>query len=162
MLYLNFTPPIRSTTVWGWIGVAVAFMLALIILFTGEIRRRKARLLFSIMYLMTFLSLAVPIATAILVAQSQYVIEVMEEAPIGLVKAVAPAVSKPQWLINIGGAVDRKRLQDQRVRAEGAAPVLVTRRRTTPRLPPPAAPFASDGVASVIDRRSWPYRSQVG
>jgi hypothetical protein len=113
-VYLNYTP-ISARSIWGWIAVAVAFMLSCIVLFTGEMRKRKARLLFSMMYLMTFFSLAVPIVAALLVAQSQYVLEVMEEAPIGLVKGFAPGVSEGQWLINIGGSVNRNRSGVERV-----------------------------------------------
>ena len=104
-LYLNYPPPAGKLTTWGFGLITVVLAIFLITLFTGDLTRRKARILFSITYIMTFMSLAVPIGAIIMVSKSQYAIEMMEEAPVGLIKGTARGVQRPQWLVNLGGAV---------------------------------------------------------
>lgn len=104
-VYVNYPPPLGTRTVWGLLGTLVLLGLALIYLFTTEMTRLKLKILYGAMYFITFMSLAVPIAVTVLVAQSSYLVELMAEAPIGLVKGKAPGVDAPQWLINIGGIV---------------------------------------------------------
>lgn len=105
VVYINFSPPLGRLTMWGTLGGASVLALALIMLFTGELTRRKARVLFGMTYFMTFISLAAPIALTVLVSQNVYLLEIMGAAPIGLVKGTAKGVNTAQWLLNIGGAV---------------------------------------------------------
>jgi len=110
IVYLNYPPPVGRWTLWICIIASCVFAIGLITLFTGDLTRRKSRILFSITYIMTFLSLAVPIGTIILVSKSQYAVEMMEEAPVGLIKGTAKGVQSPQWLVNVGGAVSPKQV----------------------------------------------------
>jgi hypothetical protein len=103
--YIDFAPPIETRTLAVITGSSIALIAVLTILFTGDLTRRKARMLFAVTYLMTFLSLAVPILLTMVVSQSTYLVEIMQEAPIGLIKGTAKGVTDPQWLLNIGGAV---------------------------------------------------------
>jgi hypothetical protein len=103
--YVDFAPPLRRQTLAAVGGASGILIVALLWLFTGDLTRRKARTLFAVTYLMTFLSLGVPIVLTILVSQSTYLVEMMREAPMGLVKGTAKGVTDPQWLVNIGGAV---------------------------------------------------------
>lgn len=109
VVYINFSPPLGRLTMWGSLGGASVLALALIMLFTGELTRRKARVLFGMTYFMTFFSLAAPIALTVLVSQNVYLVEIMGAAPIGLVKGTAKGVNTAQWLLNIGGAVTAPR-----------------------------------------------------
>lgn len=104
-LYLNYPPPAGRWTLGISVVVSAILAIGLITLFTGDLTRRKSRILFSITYIMTFMSLAVPIGTIVLVSKSQYAVEMMEEAPVGLIKGTAKGVQSPQWLVNVGGAV---------------------------------------------------------
>ncbi len=105
VVYTNYSPPIGKLNLWSWAGGALLFMFGLMILFTGSMSRRKARCLFAVTYLCTFISLAVPLALILVVSQNNYLVEVMQESPVGLVRAKAKGVSDPQWLLNIGGIV---------------------------------------------------------
>jgi len=104
-VYINFTPPLGKQSLSIVTAIVILLMVILILLFTGDLTRRKARALFSVTYFMTFLSLSVPIAVTLLVSQNLYLVEMMEDAPIGLIKGTAKGVIDPQWLLNIGGAV---------------------------------------------------------
>jgi len=104
-VYINFTPPLGTQSLSLVTLIVVVLMIVLIVLFTGDLTRRKARALFSVTYFMTFLSLAVPIAVTLLVSQNLYLVEMMAEAPIGLIKGTAKGVISPQWMLNIGGSV---------------------------------------------------------
>ncbi|HEY6206433.1 MAG TPA: hypothetical protein VIW21_09740 [Chthoniobacterales bacterium] len=106
-LYLNYPPPVGKWTRWTFAFITLGLAILLITLFTGDLTRRKARMLFSITYIMTFMSLAAPICAIIWVSKSQYAVEMMEEAPVGLIKGTARGVKHPQWLVNLGGAVAR-------------------------------------------------------
>jgi hypothetical protein len=112
-LYLNYPPPIGKWTTWSFIIIAAGMAILLITLFTGDLTRRKARMLFSITYIMTFMSLAVPIGAIVMVSKSQYAVEMMEQAPVGLIKGTARGVQHPQWLVNLGGAVVPSRSEGQ-------------------------------------------------
>jgi hypothetical protein len=89
----------------SWAIVSAAFSIGLITLFIGDLTRRRAHILFWITYIMSFMSLAVPIWAIIAVSTSQYAVEMMEQAPTGLIKGTARGVQRPQWLVNVGGAV---------------------------------------------------------
>ncbi len=130
-LYLNYPPPVGRWAIWTIAIVSAAIAIGLITLFTGDLSRRKARILFSITYIMTFMSLAVPIGAIVLVSKSQYAVEMMEEAPVGLIKGTARGIQSPQWLVNLGGAVEQKHPNEKPTPApaqktEGNAPVVAT------------------------------------
>jgi hypothetical protein len=103
ILYLNSSPPLGERFLWCVTTAAVLLLTILLALFTGDLRQRNARWLFILMYFFTFLSLALPIAVCLVVAQNPYLVDSMEESPIGLVKAKTTVLSEEQWLINIGG-----------------------------------------------------------
>lgn len=127
-VYLNSSPPLRERFLWGSV-VALALLL---VLFTGDMGRRKARLLFVLMYFFTFFSLAVPIAVSLVVANNAYLVEAMETSPIGLVRAKTKGLAEAQWLVNIGGTVVH----------EGRA--SSARTTETPPVPAPIAEPTSD------------------
>ena len=66
---------------------------------------RRVRMLFQVMYLITFLSLVLPIMLTMALARNPYLVEMMKETPIGLVNAKTSGAKDAQWLINIGGTV---------------------------------------------------------
>lgn len=105
VVYTNYSPPIGQVNVLTWATIAVGLMLTLMVLFTGSLTRRKARCLFAVTYLCTFISLAVPLALVLVISQNNYLVEAMQESPVGLVKAKAKGVPDPQWLLNIGGII---------------------------------------------------------
>jgi hypothetical protein len=105
VLYTNSAPPVSARTFFTISVVGGLLGLLLIVLFTGDLTVRKARFLFGVTYLWTFLSVTLPIITIVVVAQSRYLVDMMKESPIGLVKARSKGVSAVQWLVNIGGVV---------------------------------------------------------
>ena len=150
--YIDFAPPLGTRTLAVTSGVSIALIAILTVLFTGELTRRKARLLFAVTYLMTFLSLAVPILLTMMVSQSTYLVEIMQDAPIGLVKGTARGVSDPQWLLNIGGAVQAPRV----------APEGVSKPVGAPPTPPPAkqAPVVlASASPTAVDPASQPHET---
>jgi hypothetical protein len=101
--YINAATPLdRSRIVWI-LGTIGSLILILIFLFTGELSQLKARTLFAVTYFMTFLALAVPIAVTVLVTQNRYLVEIMKNAPIGLVLGRSGTMTADEWLLNIGG-----------------------------------------------------------
>lgn len=113
-LYLNYPPPAGKWAFTVALTVGGVFALLLIILFTGRLTQRRARFLFALAYITTFMSLAVPIGAIVLVSKSQYAVRLMEEAPVGLVKGTAKGVKDPQWLVNLGGAVSPKQTPSEK------------------------------------------------
>jgi hypothetical protein len=111
----------------GWIAAAVLGVVALgmIWLLTGNIHTRKQRWLYSTMYLLVLASLALPIAASMLVAQSSYLVTMMEKAPVGLVRATTAGSREPEWLVNIGGVVTRRGEATARVEGGLAVPFYV-------------------------------------
>jgi hypothetical protein len=105
-LYLNSPAPAGKWMTWGSAVIAALLAISLIILFTGEMTRRRARLLFSITYIMCFVSVSVPIWAMAAVSKSEHAVDMMEQAPMGLIKGTAKGVQRPQWLVNVGGAVE--------------------------------------------------------
>lgn len=153
-VWLNFSPPLGRLTLWGTLAGTTVLALLLITLFTGELTRRKARVLFGLTYLMTFVSIAAPIALTMVISRNYYLVEMMQAAPIGLVKGTAKGVDTAQWLLNIGGAVTKA----ARPAAAGTAPAAGG--ATTPPAPsaaavpagaadPARAAAAAEGVAVV-------------
>jgi hypothetical protein len=105
--YVNAPTPLSSNQVAWIVGSVFGFNLLLIFLFTGELTQFKARALFAVTYLMTFLSLAVPICVTVFVSTNRYLVETMEKAPIGLVHGRADGMKDDGWLLNMGGSVQR-------------------------------------------------------
>jgi hypothetical protein len=103
-LYVNFTPMFGPTARWVVGGLSVPLLL-LIFLFTGPLTRAKARLLFMVTYGFALFSCAIPLAVTFWISRNPYLLEVMEHAPVGLLKGIGQGMSNPQWLVNIGGAV---------------------------------------------------------
>jgi hypothetical protein len=104
-LYLNYPAAAGKLKIWSLAIISTVLSIGLITLFVGELTQRKAQILFWITYLMSFLSLAVPIWGVAAVSKSDPVVDMMLKAPIGLIKGTARGVERPQWLVNIGGAV---------------------------------------------------------
>jgi hypothetical protein len=103
--YLNMEKPLQRASV-AWVGgLSLFVLLMLIVLFTGELTAPKARALFAATYLMTFMSLAIPIAVAVLLTSNESLVDTMRKAPIGLVKATTENVGDEQWMLNVGGTV---------------------------------------------------------
>jgi hypothetical protein len=102
--YVNIATPLESTKVMGILGSLLMLILLLIFLFTGELSRGKARALFAVTYFTTFLSLALPLAAAVLVSQNDYLIGKMKQASVGLVQGhIEENATANEWLVNIGG-----------------------------------------------------------
>lgn len=119
---VGFARPVSQTMAWIAAGVLALVAVAMMWLFTGNIQTRKQRWLYSTMYLLVFAALALPVAVSVLVVQSSYVVEMMERAPVGLVRATTSgAKSEPQWLLNIGGVVTER--SENSVQLEGGLAV---------------------------------------
>ena len=106
--FVNASPPLNGRTTAAVVSSLSVLLVSLIVLFTGELTSLRARTMFAATYFMTFLSLALPIAVTVLVSQNSYLVDIMSDAPIGLVRGTAEGVAEPQWLLNIGGAVIRR------------------------------------------------------
>ena len=104
-LYINSSPPLGPIFVWSMTTVAVVLLVLQLWVFTGDLGQRKARTLFVLMYFFTFWALALPLVLSLIVAQNKYLVDSMENSPLGLVKARTAALAETQWLINIGGTV---------------------------------------------------------
>lgn len=105
--YLNTSPPLGERFLWSLTIAMLALLFFQLVLFTGDLGQRKARLLFVLMYFFTFFSLALPVVVSLLVARYENLVHSMEISPIGLVKAKAFGSDGQQWLVNIGGNVRR-------------------------------------------------------
>lgn len=104
-LYINSSPPLGPIFVWSMTTVALVLLVLQLWVFTGDLGQRKARTLFVLMYFFTFWALALPLVLSLIVAQNKYLVDSMENSPLGLVKARTAALAETQWLINIGGTV---------------------------------------------------------
>ena len=103
---LGFPRRFETISAWAIAAVGIAFALVLIALFTGAMNTRKQRSLYSVMYLIVFISLVLPIIVSVMLLQSSYLVAIMEKAPIGLVRATsASSKTELQWFLNIGGVV---------------------------------------------------------
>lgn len=78
-----------------------------IVLFTMELTQFWARVLFATSYLATFLSVTVPLVAIAYVSQNPYLTQLMEKSPFGLVRAHTASVSETQWLLNVGGTIEK-------------------------------------------------------
>ena len=130
-LFINSSPPLGRIFVWSMTTVAVGLLVLQLWVFTGDLGQRKARTLFVLMYFFTFWALALPLVLSLIVAQNKYLVDSMENSPLGLVKARTAALAETQWLINIGGTVkppsigqrvevDAKRVADAVAKAAAA------------------------------------------
>lgn len=139
-LYINASAPLGPQFLWSLAAVALGLLVLQLWVFTGELGRRKARTLFVLMYFFTFWSLALPLVVSLLVAQNKYLVESMENSPLGLIRAKTSALAEPQWLINIGGVRKAKQIV-----------VLTDDARQSPSAGPPttAAANAADVAASA-------------
>jgi hypothetical protein len=152
VVYVNSGPPLGPSAWWA-AAVAAAAIFVLILVFTSRAGVPRVRLLFMVMYLMTFLSLVLPILITVLVARNPYLVEMMKEAPIGLVNAKAPGVREAQWLINIGGTVVSGDAAKASAPEASAAPVATasvasaTSPQGTTAPPADAGPRVSGGIA---------------
>lgn len=145
IVYVNMTPPWRI----GWgAAVVIAVLLILATLFTGPLSPRKARVLFALTYLVTFSACVIPILLTVLVSQSPYMLEMMQNAPIGILKARAKGLEQPQWLVNIGGFVTPA--QTATVPAN-PPPVKPTPAPAPPAATPPKAPDNTTASATASE-----------
>lgn len=106
--YLNCQPIYFNS--FGIAILACLFVMTVLVihLFTAPLTRLTARLLFAFTYLITLLSLVIPITAAMGVSRNAYLMSALERSPIGLVRAASDASEDPQWLLNIGGVVTRQ------------------------------------------------------
>ncbi len=151
-VYVNMTPPWRVG--WGVVPV-VAVLLVLATLFTGPLPPRKARLLFGFTYLVTFSACVIPILLTIAVSQSPYLLETMQQAPVGIVKARAKGLDESQWLVNIGGSVQPRAVAAAaaaKSTADGSVAVAVTAGAPGSTAAPAAPASGADGATATATK----------
>ncbi len=160
-VHVNFTPMLGPGARWIVCSLTVPFLL-LIFLFTGPLTKAKARALFMFTYGVTIFSSLIPITLTFWIARNPYLMEVMEHAPVGLLRGMGKGMENPQWLVNIGGAVVPARPHAERPEApetgtpsekpgEGLGPtgqVAPDSAAATPGRPPAAE--ASSSHAQVV------------
>ena len=151
-LYLNYPAPAGNWMTWGSGIIAALLGIALIILFTDGLGRRKARQLFSITYIMCFVSLALPIWAIAVVSKSEHAVDIMEQAPIGLIKGTAKGIERPQWLVNVGGAVVPA--QEVPIKEETGAPPAKAVPAKEPEIGHPSSVDAPTATPSATPQRS--------
>jgi hypothetical protein len=154
VVYVNSDPPLGPSAWWAT-GVATGAIFILISVFTSRVGVRRIRLLFVVMYLITFLSLVLPIVITMLVARNPFLVEMMKEAPIGLVKAKASGLRDTQWLINIGGTV----VSAEAGKLAGAEPATTSGAAAiaSPSASPDTSTAASDGGLRVSGGIAVPF-----
>ena len=104
-LFLNQSPPMSLGFLIP-VGAVLMIVLCWILwLCTLALTEGRARWLFRLTYVLIVLALCVPILLIAVATRSEQVVNAMQQAPVGLVKGRSEAVKKPQWLVNIGGAV---------------------------------------------------------
>jgi hypothetical protein len=162
-LYLNYPAPAGKWMTWGSGIIAALLAISLITLFTGELTRRRARQLFSITYIMSFMSLAVPIWAIAAVSKSEHAVDMMEQAPIGLIKGTARGVQNPQWLVNVGGAVEpAKEVPTKEEKGPLPAKEVPTKERETGRSSPVEAPTPTPTLPSPTPQQSPTPQENIG
>jgi len=136
-LYINSSAPLGKQFLWGLGIVFFALLVLQLWVFTGDLGQRKARTLFVLMYFFTFWALALPLVVSLVVSQNRYLVESMENSPLGLIRAKTTALAEPQWLINIGGVPK-------------PSPIVVNRteERRSPAVPAGAAAAASEAAST--------------
>lgn len=137
---------------WGSCIIAALLGIALIILFTDGLKRCKARQLFSITYMMCFVSLSVPIWAIAVLSKSEHAVDIMEQAPIGLIKGTAKGIERPQWLVNVGGAVVPA--QEVPITEETGAPPAKAVPAKEPEIGHPSSVDAPTATPSATPQRS--------
>lgn len=124
-----------------------------IVLFTMELTQFWARVLFATSYLATFLSVTVPLVVIAYVSQNPYLTQLMEKSPFGLVRAHTASVSETQWLLNVGGTIE-KDLSKQRengsasLQARSAALIDIAGPDGFDALPPASEGTGAEGSAA--------------
>jgi hypothetical protein len=103
--YTNCSSPIHFETILKSFVVLGALALFMIVLFTGDLTKQSAKLLFGATYLTCWLSVTAPPALLILVSENRYLMDVMRTSPVGLVKAKVQDIKHEQWFMNVGGIV---------------------------------------------------------
>ncbi len=105
-VYSNCSSPImREDVTRALISFGVLAGLV-IVLFTVELTQLWARVLFGASYLSTFLSVTLPLVLIVYVSQNPYLMEIMKDSPVGLVRARTQlATTDAEWLLNVGGLV---------------------------------------------------------
>jgi hypothetical protein len=103
-VYVNMPPPWGMS--WG-LGALVIVLSGLVVLFTGPLPPRKARLLFGVTYVVTFSACVIPIVLTVAASRSPALVETMRRAPVGILNAKAQGLEEAQWLVNIGGSVNQ-------------------------------------------------------
>lgn len=152
--FVNSSPPLDGRTTAAIVSSLALLLVCLIVLFTGQLTSLRARTMFAATYFMTFLSLALPIAVTVLVSQNSYLVDIMSDAPIGLVRGTAEGVAEPQWLLNIGGAVIRRprtEVTNQQAVAPTNAAGIVTPQAGTESDSAPVVPAAGNEQAPARD-----------
>jgi hypothetical protein len=110
-MYLNSTVIVRRrVTIYllaALLGLApvVVFLWA----FTGSRSLLKNRVAIGFSYLVILLCLGVPFLAANLVLSSPFLRGYMKDAPVGLL--ISKVNDEPQWVLNIGGYVEKKQLE---------------------------------------------------
>ena len=103
--YINMPRPWHM----GWVSGIVLSVLTLVVVeivfFSLSVDPRRMPWMFRLMYFNTFISIFLPFAITLIVPGNPYLIELMKEAPIGLVRGAVGDNDNSQWLLNIGGDV---------------------------------------------------------
>lgn len=103
--YINMPRPWHM----GWVSGIVLSVLTLVVVeivfFSLSVDPRRMPWMFRLMYFNTFISIFLPFAITLIVPGNPYLVELMKEAPIGLVRGAVGDGDNSQWLLNIGGDV---------------------------------------------------------
>lgn len=159
--YINTPPPGSLRTMFAWLASIFSILaLPLVFFITTKLSERSGRWLFRWIYLLTFSSLALPIMLSILASRNASLLEVLEGAPIGIVRARTEPLGKAQWLLNIGGILQKEGT------AEGTPPAQAREASgqagKAPEASSPAAePPAADQSASPPEKPS-PRDAEAG
>ena len=174
-VYLNWPSP--PAKIWRWTAgfLVLAFFILQFFLFTGNnMGRLKARWLFILMYMLTFLSLVLPIGLSVMMANYPNIGYTMEKSPIGIIKAKTKVFEDPQWLVNIGGTVRAVKIDTTSPEQPKPTPDTMpqstpaggqmnkkTQSLTPPPEPPsknePAASSGPDGVNEIVGGLVVPF-----
>lgn len=109
-IYLNSPVPtwIRAGTVYPSLAVLLILLLIFLWVFTGPNTARKNRFAIMFSYVVIFASLAAAFLAPVLFVQAiPFDEELSESTPVGIVMARLTENSAPEWMLNIGGIVDR-------------------------------------------------------
>jgi len=146
IVYVNTTPPWGMN--WGF-GALVVVLAGLVVLFTGPLPPRKARVLFGVTYVVTFTACVIPIILTVAASRSPSLVNTMRRAPVGIINAKAKGLEDAQWLVNIGGSVNQISTEESgaggRLLPQGTKTALLSVQPTS--AAPAPAPDAAKGTA---------------